>query len=96
MDMKAYTNNPDRLLVEIGFAGAQYGLIQPVADVASHLGQSDKTRAASLMILGVLSIAMKDYAGAIKLFKGIQDNPSYGVFSEQAKSLEAIVNQIKK
>lgn len=96
MDMKIYANNIDRLLVEIGFAGAQYGLINPVADLASFLGQAEKTKPASLLILGVLSISTKDYQGAIKIFKGIQDNPSYSKFCEQAKSFESITQQIIK
>lgn len=96
MDMKIYNNNLDRLLVEIGFAGAQYGLIQPVADLSAYLGKAEKTKPASLLILGVLSIATKDYDGAIKIFKGIQENPSYSQFCDHAKSLESITNQIKK
>jgi hypothetical protein len=96
MDTKIYASNPDRLLVEIGFAGAQYGLIQPVADLASHLGNQENTKAASILILGVLSIAMKDYDGAVKIFKSVQDNPSYSKFSDTAKNFESIANQVSK
>ena len=94
MDTSAYTNNPERLLTEIGFMGAQYGLYLPVMAIATTLGKEDKTRPASVLMLGVLNIALKNYGGARAIFQGVVDTKGYDKYVADAKAFLSIVDQV--
>ena len=94
MNIADYTNNPDRLLTEIGFTGAQYGLYMPVMAIATHLGKVDKTRAPSVLMLGLLNISMKNYTGARTILQAVADTKEYSAFATDALAMLAILNQI--
>ena len=93
-DATIFAKNPDRLLVEIGFAGAQYGLYMPVMAIATHLGVAEKTRCASILMLGVLNLSLKNYAGARTIFRAVVENPAYSTYHQEASALLAVVNNI--
>lgn len=94
MDMKQYTASPKRLLVEIGFAGAQYGLVQPTMSLAQHLGRDDNTRPASILILGLLNISMRNYDGARQILQSFCETKAYEKYHPQAENFLKVLNQI--
>lgn len=93
MDLTHYTHKPGALLAEIGFAGAQYGLLEPAYDIAQTMTRDEKSRAAGTLLIGIIALAERQIEQAKLIFKSVQDNPLYATFHEEAKTLEAIANQ---
>jgi hypothetical protein len=97
MDIADLSKNPQRLLVQIGFAGAHYGLFVPVLAIAKYLGNSDQTRAPSLIMLAILDISLGNSKGAKEILHSLLDNPGYSHFHEEtAQILKAVFNEQKE
>lgn len=96
MNTQTYANNPNRLLVEVGFAGAQYGLVNPTMAIAQYLGAQDKTRAPAMMIMGVLMISMRNLDGAKQIFQAVLDAEAFKTFHPQAQDFLNLTQQLQK
>ena len=94
MDTTHFSKNPERLLAEAGFAGAMYGMYMPVMSIATYLGKMDKTRPASILMLGLLNISLKNYDGAREIFTSFLATKSYEAYHGEAKALLETANKI--
>lgn len=94
MNTQTYKQNPNRLLVEVGFAGAQYGLFQPTMAIARYLGNQEKTRAPSMLMMGLLMISMGNHKGATDIFQAVLDTELFKVYHAQAKEFLDLVKQV--
>lgn len=89
-----HTGSIEKLMTQIGFAGAQYGLHMPVLCLATYLGKKDQTRPASVLMLGVLNISLKNYEGARTIFTTFLQTKGYEPFYPEAKGLLEALDKV--
>ena len=89
------TIESDRLLVQIAFTGAAYGLVDPVFAIATYLTKRERTKGVALLILGMLLTATKNYADAKKSFEAVLAEQAFTRFHDEARTFLKLLKDIQ-
>ncbi len=93
--LKTYTNDIDRLLVEVSMAGAMYGLERYVALVVEHLVTLPRTRGAALLAHALAKMVVKDHEGALSLIDQVLADEAWLILHTEANMFRKLAIELK-